>query len=67
MEYLEANSNVVLENEQRIGFECSLNRDGKAMPVSNYGPVTKLWTCEDGDRIEPHDKVSAMARWVAFL
>ena len=53
VEYVEANSNVVLENGQIIGFEW----DGKGMQVSNYGPVTKCWTCEDGDSLEPHDRM----------
>ena len=49
MEYLEANSNVVLENGQTIGLECFPTGDGKQMQVSNYSPMTKCWTCEDTD------------------
>ena len=55
VEYLEANGNIVLENGQTIGFECFLTGDGKGMQVTNYSPVTKCWTCEDGDSLEPHD------------
>ena len=67
VEYLEANNNVVLENGQTIGFECFLTGDGKGMQVSNYSPVTKCWTCDDGDSLEPHDNVPPMARQGAFL
>ena len=57
----------MLENRQTIGFECFLTGDGKGMQVSNYSPVTKCWTCEDGDSLEPHDNATPMARWGAFL
>ena len=67
LEYLEANSNVVLENGQTIGFECFLTGDGKETQVSNYSPMSKFWTCEDGDSLEPHDNVTPMAPWGAFL
>ena len=37
------------------------------MQISNHSPVTKCCTCEDGDGLEPHDNVTPMARWGAFL
>ena len=67
VEYFEANSNVVLENGQTIGFECFLTGDGKGIQVSSYSLVTKCWTCEDGDSLELHDNVTLMACWGAFL
>ena len=43
------------------------NRDGKGMQVSNYSPVTKCSTREDGDNLEPCDNITLMAPWGAFL
>ena len=65
-EYLELNSNVVLENGQTIRIECFLTGDGKGMQVSNCSPMTKCWTCEDGDSLELHDNITPMARWDVF-
>ena len=60
MEYAEAINNIVLDNGQTIGFECFLTGDG--MHVSNYSPVTKCGTCEDGKNLEPHNNVPPVPR-----
>ena len=66
MEYLEAHSNVVLENGQTRGFECFITGDGKGMQVNNYSPLTKCCTVEDRDCLELHDNITPTARWGAF-